>query len=553
MRKLVLMCAVTCLMVGACGTAEYKEMLDKAEAVMSSRPDSSIMLLETWADASVEFSDKLKARYALLYSIALDKNYIDVTSDSIIAPAVKYYERHGSIEDKLRMKYYLGRIRYNAGNYTNAIIHYEEAVELVAKTDNNLMTGLIYRNMMLCHAMIYNYPESIRYGKLAYNAFVSAGESKYVDYMVLSLANMYYCMKDTAEAKNMFAESFQMGNRESDKNLIKRSLEGYALALKLEESDDCLQVMTRIVKYIEDSLLLTPSPQLLAHYAVCHAEHNNSKQAKILMQRAKEGTIISDEDSLNVSFADYQIQRILGDFEGAVDILEDLFLRQDKNLREALNQSVLSAQRDYYEQASLFHQYKTNVWRAVMIICSILFILFILLVCYLAWINMRQRDTVIRRTVSQMEDLQKAYKNSLEHANEFTSRINALYSTRYKYMNAICEEYYSHSETARHRHVLQVVDEMVSKLSEDSEYDTLRDIVNHYYDGIMTRVENELPTIKHDDKRLLCYLLANFSSVSISLFLGISVDNVYTRKRRLKSKISSLSESLREDLAALLN
>ena len=166
---------------------------------------------------------------------------------------------------------------------------------------------------------------------------------------------------------------------------------------------------------------------------------------------------------------------------------------------------------------------------------------------------MRQRDTVIRRTVSQMEDVQKAYKSSLEQANEFTSRINALYSTRYKYMNAICEEYYSHSETARHRHVLQAVDKMVSKLSEDSEYDTLRDIVNHYYDGIMTRVENELPTIKHDDKRLLCYLLANFSSVSISLFLGISVDNVYTRKRRLKSKISSISESLREDLAALLN
>ena len=30
---------------------------------------------------------KQKAKYALLYSMALDKNYIDLQSDSIIAPS----------------------------------------------------------------------------------------------------------------------------------------------------------------------------------------------------------------------------------------------------------------------------------------------------------------------------------------------------------------------------------------------------------------------------------------------------------------------------------
>lgn len=548
MRKLVLMCVVACFMAGACGRGEYQDMLDKAEAVMSSRPDSSIMLLETWADASVEFSDKLKARYALLYSIALDKNYIDLTSDSIISPAVTYYECHGSIEDKLLMKYYLGRIRYNAGNYSNAIVLFEEAAELVAKTDNDLMAGLIYRSMMLCHAMIYNYQESIRYGEFAYNAFVRAGESKYAEYMVLSLANMYYSKKDYTEAKKMFADSFRMGKEIDDLNLVMRSLEGYALALKSERTDERLQIMTKIVEYIEDSLNLIPSPRLLASFAVCKVEHNNIAEAEALINRLKTYKTTSDDDSLYIHFADYQIDKISGDYESAVCILEQLFFSQDENSRDALNQSVLSAQRDYYEQNALFHQYKTRVWRVVVILGLMFFILIILLVCYFAWKNVRQRDVVIRRTVSQMEELQIAYKNSLAHANEFTSRINALYSTRYKYMNDICEEYYSHSETARTRHVLQIVDDMVSKLSEDNEYDTLRDIVNHYYDGILSRVENECPTMKHDDMRLLCYLIANFSSVSISLFLGISVDNVYTRKRRLKARISSFSEPLRGEL-----
>ena len=552
MRKLVLMCVVACFMAGACGRGEYKDMLDKAEAVMSSRPDSSIMLLETWDDASVEFSDKLKARYALLYSIALDKNYIDLTSDSIISPAVSYYECHGSIEDKLRMKYYLGRIRYNAGNYTNAIIHYEEAADLVAKTDNDLMAGLIYQNMMHCHSNIFNYKEALKYATLAYDSFVCAGESRYVDYVILSLGNLYYSMKNYQEAMEMFAESFRRGDLANDMNLIMRGLDGYSLALKSAESDSCFHVITRIVEYMEDSLQLIPTPRMLACYAVCNAEHNNFYKAQNLMQMTNDFMHVSAEDSLHIRFAEYHIHRMSGDYKSALDILETMFFNQDNNSREALNQSVLSAQRDYYEQNYLFHQYKTNVWRAVMIVSSLLFVLFILLVSYSSYVNLRQRDAVIKTTVSHIEELQKAYKNSLEHASEFTSRINALYSTRYNYMNAICEEYYSHSETARNRHVLQIVDEMVSKLSEDSEYDTLRDIINHYYNGIIMRVENELPTMKHDDMRLLCYLIANFSSVSICLFLGISIDNVYTRKRRLKSKIASLNEPLRGDLLAFL-
>ena len=43
-------------------------------------------------DKSELTSKELEAKYALLLSQALDKNYIDLQSDSIIAPAVRYYD-----------------------------------------------------------------------------------------------------------------------------------------------------------------------------------------------------------------------------------------------------------------------------------------------------------------------------------------------------------------------------------------------------------------------------------------------------------------------------
>ena len=67
------------------------KVLDDGESYIQERPDSALSVLEG-IDKSVLNSRELKARHGLLLSMALDKNFIDLTSDSLIAPVVKYYE-----------------------------------------------------------------------------------------------------------------------------------------------------------------------------------------------------------------------------------------------------------------------------------------------------------------------------------------------------------------------------------------------------------------------------------------------------------------------------
>ena len=68
------------------------ESLDRAESCMSDRPDSALAILEAM-DSTHFNSRRQNARYALLKSMALDKNYIDRTDDSLVNVAVNYY-RH---------------------------------------------------------------------------------------------------------------------------------------------------------------------------------------------------------------------------------------------------------------------------------------------------------------------------------------------------------------------------------------------------------------------------------------------------------------------------
>ena len=62
-----------------------------------------------------------------LLSQALDKNYIDLQSDSIIAPAVRYYENHGTPDERLKVFYYRGRISMNANDYDSATEYFIKA------------------------------------------------------------------------------------------------------------------------------------------------------------------------------------------------------------------------------------------------------------------------------------------------------------------------------------------------------------------------------------------------------------------------------------------
>ena len=63
-------------------SAAWSEM-DKAEALMESRPDSALRILDSIDSGSLDGREE-NARYALLTSMALDKNYIDTTTFDIL-------------------------------------------------------------------------------------------------------------------------------------------------------------------------------------------------------------------------------------------------------------------------------------------------------------------------------------------------------------------------------------------------------------------------------------------------------------------------------------
>ena len=76
---------------------DVRNSLDMAEAHLETHPDSAFVALDS-LDRRQLNTPELRARHALLYSIALEKCGIGMTNDSIINIAVNYYSSNGDDE-----------------------------------------------------------------------------------------------------------------------------------------------------------------------------------------------------------------------------------------------------------------------------------------------------------------------------------------------------------------------------------------------------------------------------------------------------------------------
>ena len=92
---------ITCLVFLACNTENnVNKYLNEIDSYIETLPDSALYALKKIEPTALT-NKRDRAKHALLMSMALDKNYVDMTDFSVIQPAIDYYKENGSYTDRL--------------------------------------------------------------------------------------------------------------------------------------------------------------------------------------------------------------------------------------------------------------------------------------------------------------------------------------------------------------------------------------------------------------------------------------------------------------------
>ena len=189
--KIFILTAVI-LILSSCSARNQAHVLDDVESFISEDPERALSVLDSLSSSGELPGHEAKARFALLYSMALDKNYIDSTDDSLINVAVKWYRRHGDPDEKLKAYYYQGRIYQNAGDKESAMESFVKAEAYVEDAEDDVAAGLLYKSIAVVYANIFDLEMAEQYNDKAKAFYKKAGDKDKYAGTLLYESNLHF-------------------------------------------------------------------------------------------------------------------------------------------------------------------------------------------------------------------------------------------------------------------------------------------------------------------------------------------------------------------------
>ncbi len=156
MKRIAFFALTLCILV-SCGTRrEYKDALLRAETVMDEHPDSALLILDSLGQHETEFSRHFRMQYQLHRQNAVNKTSDKFTSDSLCQVLVSYFDRHGTVNERVLAHYLLGRAYTDMGEAPMAISKYQDAIDAADTTVANFNYRTL-SNVYAQKADLYHY------------------------------------------------------------------------------------------------------------------------------------------------------------------------------------------------------------------------------------------------------------------------------------------------------------------------------------------------------------------------------------------------------------
>lgn len=388
--------------------------LKQAELIMTEMPDSALNLLQSIDKNSLN-SDRQKALYALLLSQALDKNYIDITDDSIISIAVNYFEYNDEPHYAMLAHYYNANIASNANRYSDCIIECMKAENIAKSLNDNFYLGMIYRQYAYIHNHTCNYIDELNYNKLSYNYFCKTNKVEHIKYAYLDLATSYNNTKQFDKSITILENIINNPDYKNDTVFICEALSKYAhvqwLLGNYNKTLNTIQTIQSKYKYPLNALDYAHLTQLYIIKGDIDSANYYLKKAKVLAKSTIEKSTIEN--------AIYRIHKHERNYNAAIDSKIRTNKIQDTIITYAWNQSLIKIQRDYFNQNAKLYETKAKYNVQLAITITIIAIL-IIIIGLLYYYHYRTKQNI------RIENLKKLY-STLEHNHKIEiSKIQQL-------------------------------------------------------------------------------------------------------------------------------
>ena len=517
-----------------CGcSSSLDRHMDQIDQMMNDHPSKALSSLDS-IDFNQIKSQRLRARYSLLRSIALDKNYLDIKSDSIIAPAIQWFSLHGSPYDKARTYYYKGRIEYNSGDYPAATIDFLTSKSLFPKYDDDYLKRLVLTSLAYTNNATYFYEENLGLLQQA-KGFLPPNDStdqKY--YIELAIATYYNNTHQLEKADSVYSAIEGVINHDS--TLYGLCLRNHARLLINGEQNEHERSYQLFQTALSKGVTLFPEDALA--YAVALYHHNHKDKACAIIDHVE----ASGDYEAQVANTRYRIAFQEGHLSEAMEYQRRSSALQDSVITASLKQSAVRAQRDYFEEASArasehSRYQRIIIWLLVATLATAAFA-----GSALSSRTKAKHEAELSRLTHILLQTGALLKRTEEERKDYKVKYISKFKGQFVTLRKIVENYLgTQGRSDQKEYVFRKVADMAKLVSKDYEGNRMfEQQLNKELGNIMAHFRNDIQGKDESTYRFVCYLIAGFDPPAISLLMGYSIGFIYKKKSQLVSEVSRI-------------
>ena len=539
---------LTGFLLFSCGNNKQVEQeLSIATRLLRIEPDSSLRIIEN-IDPDRILRRSTRAKYALLYSAALDKNYVDADDDSLIRIAYRYYDKRICSDSvKFLINYHYGRIHQNDDDYQEAMRYYLTAGKYALAAHKNYYLGLVYTRIGELYSEQMNFNGALEYYRNAYDAWEKLRNPAFLNNATLNIANTYSSLKDNDNAVKYYLQALQAAKRQGDNDMVIACLSNLG-DIYISEGDytKALQAVKEIELIVPDGLSIYQYRILIKVYYLQHKIDSARYYFNIASELAKD-----IRDDAQLAYLAMQIELASGNSEQVANSINEYIWLSDSISRLVISQSATAAEAQYYKEQTAFASYRLKVRTYFEYIVGLLIFCVVVFLIYYYRERMKRKQQQIELYILAVESIRESKNRILENLatkEGLEVQLKELVMSRFEFLDQLGRAFYERNNTKAQQEAIykQVKNFFTNLASDPSSKNELEMIVNTVNDNIIVKLRTQFPKFRPADIELLCYIYAGFSAQIISVITGDSVSNIYNRKSRLKARIAASDSSEKE-------
>lgn len=575
-RQLWILFLVLSLFLFACKNEQAeRRIIDRAEALLSSYPDSTRFLLQSVLLPEV-LSDPLLTRWCFVYGQMADTLGIDMPYPSQLLRAAAYCRRHGTLSQQARIELYLGRSYKDDAQYEKAMQTYLPALEKAIQGADLNLAGYICN----CMAELYEFDEMYDLAadkfREAGDYFRRAGNRRGYVFALRDRGRMYAFMDSCKQALDLFHQGELLATELQDSTAIASIYNGLGNLYETRGKLDLAEY------YQKKSLQLDKSDSIstyLALISINRAKGDFSKADAYLLAASQ----ISSDPSIvsGIAYERYLVEKERKNMAGALNALEKYMSLQD-SVNELQNRiSIVQVEKKYNHMTVLAENMKLRMWyqRGYILVMALLFFCSLLVIVYIIKIKQKNRliykqhELVMQKDIyllnlsldlkKQKEKQKKLYEDLIENKKKLRlqgtfEQQELLYQQKQKELKKMDEELL---QLRKEKLASSSIAKKINKLSQkvlpgattsplkEKDWQEMSNMVDSIYmpfsDLLMEKYKLTFTEVR------ICYLsFFELNTNECSILLNISPDSVNKYRQRVRQKLGIVGKKY--DLNAYL-